>query len=68
MNLARLDKNRVTRFIGRRWTSFMFQDKRPLQDIDRKWTRMRVSNLTDPNRILDDVYRSLVTSDRRILL
>ena len=68
MNLARLDKNRITRFIGCRWTSFMFQDKRPLQDIDRKWTRMRVSNLTDPNRNLDDVYRGLVASDRRILL
>ena len=68
MNLARLDKNRITRFIGSRWTSFMFQDKRPLQDIDRKWTRMRVSNLTDPSRDLDDVYRGLVASDRRILL
>ena len=68
MKLARLNKDGLTSVIGGRRTSFMLKNDRPFQNIDRKRTRMRVPDLANPRRNLDDINRRLIARDSRVLL
>jgi hypothetical protein len=64
VDLARLDKKRVSRIVGSRRTSFMFEDECPFQDIEHERTGVGMSDFPDASGDFYDIHDYLIAGDR----
>jgi len=64
VDLARLDKKCVSRIVGSRRTSFMFEDECPFQDIEHERTGVGMSDFPDASGDFYDIHDYLIAGDR----